>query len=191
MDVFAFDDEYVRRLREHDAAAEEHFHNHFQPRLFNHLRSRMRSYEDVDGTIQETFVRVLRSIYEQKLRDGRTLPGFVFAVCHNILLEHWRGPETENIDDHVEPAIDEPDQELVMITEERKRAVHRILNDMKPPGGDILRAKMQGVPGDDICAQFGITRDYLRVLLHRARIEFRRKYLSHPETNGDESSLRR
>jgi RNA polymerase sigma-70 factor (ECF subfamily) len=191
MNLFGFDDDYVRRLREHDAATEEHFYIHFTPRLFNYLRRRVRSQADIEEKRQDTFERVLSSIYTGKLRDGRTLPGFVFAVCHNILLEHWRAPETENIDDHVEPAVDEPDQEQAMITEERKRAVHRVLNDMKPPGGDILRTKMQGVPSDELCAQFGINRDYLRVLLYRARVEFREKYLALPETNGDKSSLRR
>ena len=191
MDLFAFDDDYVRRLREHDAAAEQHFYNHFTPRLFNYLRRRVRSQADIEEKRQDTFERVLSAIYTGKLRDGRTLHGFVFAVCHNVLLEHWRAPETENIDDHVEPAVDAPGQEDAMITDESKRAVHRILNDMKPPGGDILRAQMQEVPNDEICARFGVTRDYLRVLLYRARVEFREKYLAQIETNGDKSSLRR
>ncbi|HEY4642363.1 MAG TPA: sigma-70 family RNA polymerase sigma factor [Thermoanaerobaculia bacterium] len=191
MDLFAFDDDYVRRLRDRDPRTEEHFLAHFTPRLFNYLRRRVRSPADIEEKRQDTFERVLSAIYAGKLRDGRTLAGFVFGVCHKILLEHWRAPETENIDDHVEPANDQPDQEQAMITEERKRAVHRVLNDMKPPGGDILRANMQGVPNDEICARFGITRDYLRVLLFRARAEFREKYLAHDETDGDESSLPR
>jgi len=185
MDLFAFDDDYVRRLREHDGPTEEHLYGHFYPRLFNYLRRRVRSLADVDEKRQETFERVLKEIYAGKLRDGRTLPGFVFAVCRNVLHEHWRNPETENLDDHAEPAVDEPDQECVMITDERKRAVHRVLEEMKPPGGDILRAMLEDVPKDEICARYGVSRNYLRVLLHRARHHFRDKYPPDDETNGD------
>lgn len=185
MDRFTFDDDYVRRLREHDGPTEEHFYGYFHPRLFNYLRRRLRSMTDVEEKRQDTFQRVFNEIYADKLRDGRTLPGFVFAVCRNVLLEHWRNPETENLDDHAEPAVDEPDQEQAMITDERKRAVHRVLKKMKPPGGDILRALLEDVPKDEICARFRITRDYLRLLLHRARGHFRDKYLHDNETNGD------
>ena len=185
MDRFTFDDDYVRRLREHDRLIEEHFYGHFHPRLFNYLRRRLRSMTDVEEKKQDTFERVLKEIYAGKLRDGRTLPGFVFAVCRNILHEHWRGPVMENLDDHAEPAVDEPDQEQSMITAERKRAVQRVLDEMKPPGGEILRAMLEDVPKDEICARFGVTRDYLRVLLHRARKHFRDKFPPDDETNGE------
>lgn len=185
MDLFAFDDDYVRRLREHDVATEEHFYSYFRPRLFNYLRNRVRSYTDFEEIIQETFGRALTAIYAGKLRDGRTLAGFIFAVCHNVLLEHWRAPQSENIDDHPEPAIDEPTAEDTMITDERKRDVHRILNSMNPPGGDILRAMLQDVSKDEICRRFGVSRSYLRVLLHRALKRFRDKFPPDDETNGD------
>src|SRR3954452_11532772 len=127
MDLCAFDDDYVRRLRDRDARIEEHFFNHFSPRLFNYLRRRVRSQADIEEKRQDTFERVLSAIYAGKLRDCRTLAGVVFGVCHKLLLEHWRPPETETIDDHVEHATDQPDQEQGMITEEHKRAVHRVL----------------------------------------------------------------
>jgi RNA polymerase sigma factor (sigma-70 family) len=185
MDRFTFDDDYVRRLREHDAPVEEHFYAHFNPRIFNYLRRRVRSMADVEEKRQETFERVLKAIYAGKLRDGRTLPGFVFGFCRNILHELWRDPVAEDLDDHPEPVVDEPGQEEAMITEERKCAVQRVLEEMKPPGGDILRAMLQEVPKDEICARFGVSRSYLRVLLHRARKHFRDKFPPDDETDGD------
>jgi RNA polymerase sigma factor (sigma-70 family) len=177
MDRFPFDDDYVRRLREHDAATEEHFHDYFQPRLFNYLRPRVRSAADLHEVRQETFQRVLKQIYDDKLRDGGALPGFLFRVCENVVHEGRRKTSTEDLDDHPEPVSDEPDPEVNVITQERRRDVQRTLEAMKPFDANILRALfIEQVSRDDLRTKLGVTASYLRVLLHRAIEEFRKKY---------------
>jgi len=192
MDRFAFDDDYVRRLREHGARTEQHFHDYFRPRLFSRLRSRLRSAADIEEVRQETFRRVLTKIYENELRDGRTLPGFVFTVCDNIVLELYRkNARTEPLEEHHPEPVDDADAEEAMITAERQRMVRRVLDELKPQDADILRAMLEETPREEICQKFGVSSNYLRVLLHRARKHFRAKVHGKDETNRDESSLRR
>lgn len=177
MDRFPFDDVYVRRLREHDAGTEQHFFDYFQPRLFNYLRSRVRSAADLQEIRQETFQRVLKQIYAGKLREGGALPGFLFRVCDNVVREGWRKDSTEDIEDHPEPVSDDPDPEDNVITHERKRDVQRVLETMKPADANILRALfLEQVPREELCEKLGVKGSYLRVLLHRAIEHFREKY---------------
>jgi RNA polymerase sigma-70 factor (ECF subfamily) len=192
MDRFAFDDDYVRRLREHGARTEQHFHDYFRPRLYSRLRNRLRSLADIDEVRQETFRRVLTMIYDNKLRDGRTLPGFVFTVCDNIVLELYRkNARTEPLDEHHPEPLDDGDAEGAMITAEKQQAVRRVLDEIKPGDAAILRALMEELPREEICRKFGVSNNYLRVLLHRARKHFRAKFTPPDETNPDKPSLPR
>jgi len=60
------------------------------------------------------------------------------------------------------------------ITEETRSSVRKVLEQL--PGRDraILRAIfLEEQPKDEVCGHFGVTRDYLRVLIHRAKDKFR------------------
>jgi RNA polymerase sigma-70 factor (ECF subfamily) len=188
MDSLGFDDDYVRRLRMRDARTEEHFFNYFRPRLFNYLRTRVRTAADVEEKCQETLTRVLQSIYDVKLRDGRTLPGFVFQVCANVVHEYVRGlsrtePLTEH---HPEPVVPDDDQITTLISAELREAVQHVLDELDPRDADILRAVfIHERSREEICREKQISNEYLRVLLHRALQRFRKKFPPDGETNGD------
>jgi RNA polymerase sigma-70 factor (ECF subfamily) len=186
-DPFAFDDDYVRRLRQHDARTEEHFYTYFQPRLFNRLRRHLRSIADVEEKRQETYKRVFKKLYDGDLRDGRTLAAFVLSVADNIVLEHYRvASRTEPLGDHHPEPVYEADAELNVISVENQRRVKEVLDELEPRDADILRAIfLDEVPREEVCRKFNVTPNYLRVLLHRALERFRAKYSQGDETKRD------
>ena len=62
-----------------------------------------------------------------------------------------------------------------MSSEERER-VRRVVNELPPRDRDILKALFfDERSNDDVCAEFGVDRGYLRVLLHRAKEKFRER----------------
>jgi RNA polymerase sigma-70 factor (ECF subfamily) len=66
------------------------------------------------------------------------------------------------------------DLEGVLISHETKDKVREILAEMKQRDRDLLRAIFLEEKGkDEICREFGVDREYLRVLLHRAKERFR------------------
>ncbi|HMJ87627.1 MAG TPA: sigma-70 family RNA polymerase sigma factor [Vicinamibacterales bacterium] len=184
MDRFAFDDDYVRRLREHDARTEQHFVDFFQPRLFNHLRKRIGSLSDVNDLRQDTLTRVLQKIYDGKVRQGGALFGFVFRVCDIRVLEHYRDKKLEALEDHAEPMYDDdPIDDL--ITRETQQQVQQVLDELEPRDAKLLRAFfILGVSRDEYCREHRITKDYFRVLLHRALKRFAEKFPPDDETNS-------
>jgi RNA polymerase sigma factor (sigma-70 family) len=137
----------------------------------------LRSADLIQDARQETLLRVLRYFHQGKTLDNpHSLPGFVHSVCHNVALEflrsHTRHPQMpENGPDTVDPGCG---PEAQAMTEERRKMVEQVLSEM-PEKDRILirRVCLDEEDKDKVCEEFQVDRDYLRVLLYRARIRFR------------------
>src|SRR5215469_7808427 len=91
VELFAFDDVYLERLRSGDFRTEQHFVSYFSQLIQLKLRSRVPSSDFVEELRQEIFVRVFGVLRSQEgIRDARRLGAFVNSVCNNVLLEHYR-----------------------------------------------------------------------------------------------------
>jgi RNA polymerase sigma-70 factor (ECF subfamily) len=61
---------------------------------------------------------------------------------------------------------------------ETERVVRQTLKELPARDRRLLQAVLlDDREKDEICAEFGITRDYLRVLVHRAKMSFKAYYL--------------
>lgn len=177
MELQAFDDDYLRRLRAGDTPTCDHFVAYFSQFLLIKLRSRLRSSQAVEDIRQETFVRVfvcLRS--EGGIRNPASLGSFVNSVCNNVLLEHFRSTSRNDYleDNPVDPPAKGPHLDEMLVTEQTQRHVRRILSQLPKKNRRILFALfIEEKDKDQVCREFGVNRDYLRVLLHRAKQSFR------------------
>lgn len=199
MDFYSFDDDYVRRLRDGDRWTEEHFKRYFGELLLIKLRSRLRSMDAIEDMRQDVLLRVLVILRSPEgIRDGRRLGSLVNSVCNRALLESYRAKKDEQLD----PSIaDRPDEtasaEDVLLTVEMKKLVHRALNDLDPRDAELLRAVfLEERDKDEVCREHGVDRDYLRVLIHRAKEKFRSAYrrqevvsIRHHDTETGKPSL--
>ena len=175
MDRFDFDDEYVRRLLAGDRETVEHFYAYFNRVMLMKLRARLRAMEDIDDVRQETFTRVLNRL--GALREGGALGSFVLTTCEHVCLEHVRKNNKHKRSDHTEVAVQittEHGQLDDVMQDEADARVRRVLSRMEPRDRDIMQALfLDELPKDDICRRFGIDREYLRVLLYRAKKKFK------------------
>ena len=171
---------YVRALIDRDPAVEQHFASHFGRLLYIKLRRRLGGSADVEDVRQETFARVLATLRRGPgLRDGSSLGGFVNAVCDNVLHERIRTRVREPL--AKDPPADVPDArasaENELVRGELVQQVRRILDTLSAKDRAILRAVLcDANDRDSVCAEYGIDRDYLRVLLHRAKERFRQQF---------------
>lgn len=202
VELYSFDEAYVRRLREGDPSTEMHFVAYFTQLLGIKLRARRLDPGAVEDLRQETFIRVLRALRsESGIRQPDRLGAFVNSVCNNILQEHYRASSrmqpVEEV--HLEASGKVLNLEGLLITEEARKQVRATLAGIPARDRELLRAMFFEEKGkDEICRQFGVDRDYLRVLFHRARDRFRqalekaqpRKAAGTPsETNSSTSAL--
>jgi RNA polymerase sigma-70 factor (ECF subfamily) len=187
LELFTFDKAYVDRLRDGEPSTEQHFVSYFGQILGIMLRARYLPPERVDDIRQETFKRVISILRRDGgIRQPERFGAFVNSICKNVLRENKRDLyRTQALKpDHLEtPDPDKiVDLERTLISEETKEKVRGILAQMKKRDRDLLRAIfLEEKEKDEICREFGVGREYLRVLLHRAKERFRATFHQQPE----------
>ena len=172
-----FDDSYLAALRSRNAEVENHLINSFSTPVRLKLRARLRSPELVEDAFQETFLRVFSYFRAGKtLNNPASLPGFVHTMCHNIALEFLRAHTRQDQlpENHPGPVDRAPDAQGQLVSEERKAMVRRLLAELPEKDGRLLqRVFLDEEDKDTVCREFQIDRNYLRMLLFRARQRFR------------------
>lgn len=176
MAFYAFDQEYVRRLRDGDRDTESHFVDYFSGLLLAKLRNRLRRPEEAEDLRQEVFLRVLRALRGGAIEHPERLGAYVLSVCNYVLMEHLRGgTRTSQLDEttsHQPRGDANPERDLV--SAETREQVRALLNNLPPQDQGILRALFYDERDKDtVCRDYGVGRDYLRVLLHRAKRRLR------------------
>ncbi len=174
----SFDRQYVQRLIEGDPATERHFFSYFSQLLKIKLRSRLRDPQLIEDVRQETLLRVITALKSKHtLQSPEKLGAFVNAVCTNLLFEVYRRESrrrTVEVQDEFDAADDRASVESEMVTEERRQQVRRILEELPSNDRELLRMVFyEGADRADICRRLHVEREYLRVLVHRAKSRFR------------------
>jgi RNA polymerase sigma-70 factor, ECF subfamily len=177
LDSKSFDADYLQRLAEGDPSVEAHFTAYFGSLLMLKLRSRFRSAQAIEDIRQETFLRVLQYLRQKGgLEHPERLGAFVNSVCNNVILETLRSHSryVSLADEEADPADCAIDLDGALVNEERKRLVEKVLSQLSKVDREILKMLFfDETDKDEICKLMGVDRDYLRVLVHRARLRFK------------------
>jgi RNA polymerase sigma-70 factor (ECF subfamily) len=181
MNFETFDASYVNKLRAGDAPTEQHFVDYFSELILLKLRTRLRRPEQIEDVKQETFSRALSLIRsEGGLRHAERLGPLVNSICNNVLMEQYRvSGRVEALPDEVAERLVEtrPNALNKVIADDTRRVVRRVLDDLNERDRGLLRAVfLEERDKDEVCTELGVDRDYLRVLLHRAKGSFREVY---------------
>jgi len=176
-----FDASYVSNLCAGNPQTQAHFFAYFSELLRIKLRGRLQSPQAIEDVCQETFTRVFSVLRKNGLRHPERLGAFVNMVCNHVLSEHYRSSNgSESLD--VERRSEVPDNaasalDLVAAKQMREK-VRTILKGLPARDSSLLQAVfLDERDRDEVCREFGVDRDYLRVLLHRAKQEFKTEFV--------------
>ena len=181
----SFDAAYLGRLRDRDPRTEQHFVAYFSALIQIKLRSKLPSREAIDDARQETFARFFVALREDKIVRPECLGSYVNSTCNYVLMEQYRtgGRETPLDDgDETPKELTAPSVSILAILESKqlKERVEEILKKLPERDRRLLREVfLEERDKDDVCRDFGVDREYLRVLLLRAKEKFKTLYLKH------------
>ncbi len=179
VDLYSFDEDYLRRLGARDPAIEAHFVSYFSERLKITLRARGVDSHTIEDVRQETFCRVWLAVRSGNVQNPRGFGAYVHSVCKNVLSESRR-VDFRNQHDPLEStdvADSQSGLEDLMQQKENGKLVREILARLPERDRHVLHARFfEERDNDDVCVEFGVDRDYLRVLLHRAINRFGELY---------------
>jgi len=182
LDFYEFDGPYLERLCSGDFRTQEHFVAYFSELLQLKLRSRLQSPQAIEDLRQETFARVFGVLRGPTgMRQPERLGAFVNSTCNNVLLEYYRSSARNTpIDDEEDTKIPDTAMDVVSIIahKQMEQKVREILDELPERDRRVLKEIfIEERDKDDVCKDFGVDRNYLRVLLHRAKQSFRSSYL--------------
>ena len=176
MQFVNFDARYLSLLTAGDPDTEHHFVAYFSELIRIKLRTKLRSPELAEEVRQETFLRVLNTLRKNSLEHPERLGAFVNTVCNNVMMESIRRESraepypTESFD----PVDARIDVESDFVTEERKKIVKTVLDGLPDKQRKLLHMVfIQERDKDEVCRALNVDREYLRVLIHRAKDCFR------------------
>lgn len=179
----------MRRLANGDSGTGEHFASYFGNLLFMKLRVRLRSAELIEDVRQETLMRVLVVLRQGAGVDRPERFGaFVNGVCNNVVRELCRLDGREEAwDETIEEPVDATvDLDAELVNADMKREIERIFAEMPEKDRRILKAiYLDEIEKPEVCRLFHVDAGYLRVLLHRAKAQFREAYRRGRGGNGD------
>ncbi|MGZ6383720.1 MAG: RNA polymerase sigma factor [Bdellovibrionota bacterium] len=183
----SFDASYLERLRAGDFRTQDHFVAYFTELIQIKLRSRLKSPQAIEDVRQETFARFFTALRAGKIQQPERLGSFVNSMCNNVLLEQYRsGARTDSLDE--DDGKDFPAKGIDLVdaldAQQMGKKVREIIEQLSERDRRLLREIfLEERDKDDVCRDFGVDREYLRVLLHRAKQAFKALYL---KNMGDE-----
>jgi RNA polymerase sigma-70 factor (ECF subfamily) len=182
LQFYAFDAGYVEGLCAGDPRTQEHFAGYFTELIHLKLRSKLQSRQAIEDVRQETFARVLTTLRrENGLRQPERLGAFVSTVCNNVLFEHYRSTSrSESLDEEDRPELPATGASAhdVAVARQLGGKVREILEEMPTRDRAVLKAIfLDERDRDEVCREFGVDGEYLRVLLFRAKQNFKAEYL--------------
>jgi RNA polymerase sigma-70 factor (ECF subfamily) len=176
----SFDESYVERLRAGDFRTQEHFSTYFSRLIRIKLCSRLKSPEAVEDVRQETFSRFFVALRDGKILHPVRLGSYVNSMCNHVVSELYRfdqrhAPMDEEEEDNVPASGMDALDEIVL--KETQKKVREILDTLSERDRRVLREIfIEERDKDDVCRDFGVDREYLRVLLYRAKQAFKASY---------------
>jgi|GEM_PF-1047927 RNA polymerase sigma-70 factor (ECF subfamily) len=177
---FEFNAMYVDSLKQGEPSTVDHFVSYFSPILLRKLRKMLSCTDTIYDVRQETFLRVLTILRsEEGVRSPERFEVLVLGVCNNVVREVYRYKKRMvQIEPEYDIASRAPSPDSSMISGEMGNHVRELLVELGPKARAILQAAfIEEQDRDKICLRFGITRNHLRLLLHRAikQLEVRAK----------------
>lgn len=173
VDFFSFDAQYLARLKAREPDTLDHFAAYFTKFLTVHLRVGGRfSASDIQDVVQETICRALKAVDNDSIRQPESLPGWMRTTCDYVASEWVRigkrfwSPDTDEFPD---PPDTRPDAQDALYLAELRSTIAEVMSKLRDKDRKILTAiYIDERDKDEVCRQFGVNRDHLRLLLHRA-----------------------
>jgi RNA polymerase sigma-70 factor, ECF subfamily len=185
-----FDAAYVGRLRAGDFRTQEHFCAYFTALIRIKLSSRVRLPQIVEDVRQETFARFFKALHADQIRYPERLGSYVLGMCRNILNEQYRSDgRATPLDEEDEQSFPALGVSLVdsLLAKENERIVREVLETLSERDRRLLKSVfLEERDKDEVCREMGVDREYLRVLVHRAKQAFKTSYMKYMGENSPE-----
>jgi RNA polymerase sigma factor (sigma-70 family) len=91
------DQELVTRYVNGDQFSIEILINRHKNRVYNYIVLMVRNQQLADDIFQDTFVKVIKSLLQDKYKDNGKFSCWVMRIAHNLVIDHFRKEKQINV----------------------------------------------------------------------------------------------
>jgi RNA polymerase sigma-70 factor (ECF subfamily) len=172
--LMAFENETVR-LRSGDAEVLAQFVERYQHRLYRYLLRLVSQPSTAEDLFQQTWLRVMERIKYYDPR--RSFEGWLFAVAHNLAIDHLRHRQPESLDEPLpsgEAPLDliqshSPGSLELFLSKERAGYVADAVSELPTAFREVITLRFEeGMKLEEIAAVLALPMGTVKTRLHRA-----------------------
>lgn len=168
--------QWVQLAKDGDKSAWDKIVEQLYPRIFHYLIHFIGNTHDAQDVTQDTFIKVYQKLHQH--RGESSFTSWIFTVARRTALNHFRDRKpSEELNENITTSDDSPSEQA--IARDDTQQLWNIVNDLKPIARQALWLRYgDGLSINDIASILGKTSLYIRVLLHRSKLDLAQKMQS-------------
>ena len=140
------DDELVKLFARGDNKAFDTLLKRHQTRVFSYIYSIVKNRDVADDLFQETFVKAITTIKQQRYSESGKFSAWISRIAHNLIIDYYRQEKSENLvsaDDGEVDVLNRKDLadiniEDVLVSEQNHADVRRIIEALPENQREVL-----------------------------------------------------
>ena len=140
------DDELVKLFARGDNKAFDTLLKRHQTRVFSYIYSIVKNRDVADDLFQETFVKAITTIKQQRYSESGKFSAWISRIAHNLIIDYYRQEKSENLvsaDDGEVDVLNRKDLadiniEDVLVNEQIHADVRRIIEALPDNQREVL-----------------------------------------------------
>ena len=181
----------VQRLRGGDLEAIAGLMERYQHRLYRYLLRLVLQPSLAEDLFQQTWLRVMERI--QNYDPRRSFEGWLFAVAHNLAIDHLRRRRPESLDEPIASErtlsdltrSDTPDALEQFLSKERAGCVLEAVAELPPSFREVITLRFEEeMKLEEIAGVLSLPMGTVKTRLHRALKALRNTLKKKPEIGG-------
>ena len=140
------DDELVKLFARGDNKAFDTLLKRHQTRVFSYIYSIVKNRDVADDLFQETFVKAITTIKQQRYSESGKFSAWISRIAHNLIIDYYRQEKSENLVSADEGEVDVLNRkdladiniEDVLVSEQIHADVRRIIEALPENQREVL-----------------------------------------------------
>jgi RNA polymerase sigma-70 factor (ECF subfamily) len=170
------DEDLLARARKGDAEAFGDLYERYLGPIYRYLYYRVGDVHEAEDLTETVFLKVWQSLASYR-RGRSSFRTWLFAVAHNLLVDHYRTRRSDEALPEGEALIaSDPQPEETVMHQERAQLISRVLQSLPVAFQEVLSLRfIHGLKHEEAAAILGKSVGAVRVLQHRALKAFEEK----------------
>ncbi len=169
-------EEFVQRLIEGDETAFAELYEQYAKPIYRYIYFRIGSEPHAEDLMQEVFVKFVGVAVRLK-KKPQNVNAYLYKIARNLITDHYRenakheNVEISSVENHDNLQISGHEEKYVEVG-----FLAEAIKELKPVWQEIIILKhIEGMTHEEIAQALGKSSTYIRVNLHRALAELRKK----------------